>query len=386
MRFIQRGEKKLEIHNSKTFIPVLTLTVGIGLIMAGLILFLRPEINIKGVGIALCVAGAIVCSFVIFKVSQYRYLVFITPEEMLIERNLFGTWKKTLETGGITNIEMKVTVAEDLNAVHSININYASGKQYLMEYTIDDKQAEAVADILCFYFDKPLIKKVPDMPDVEVDPDSLGKSLYHTLREKYPQGIPRKDPPPYDFLLVEKARFRNLLKLISPPRSLVFHSAKYLVGLSVILFAFIACFVPRYTILGIVIFIIGCIYFFVMRAIEVGNFEEIIITPEEMRYHYHHPTSEVKYVIPLEEIKQVKILQQSGYRLKIFDCFKKRDMTTEPDESIENVEVYILTERGVIGIESCLNKDMAEYMEHLIENSVYVMSQKGERERREDFE
>jgi hypothetical protein len=152
--------------------------------------------------------------------------------------------------------------------------------------------------------------------------------------------------------------------------------------LSIILFAFIALVAPVYMILGIGIFIAGCIYFFLMRAIEVGNFEEIIITPEELRYHYHHPTSEVKYVIPLNEIKQVKILQQSGYRLKIFKADKSKENLLEQSEISDDVEVYILTERAIIGIESCINREMGEYLKHLIENAVYVMSQKSEREHR----
>ncbi|MCE1247971.1 MAG: hypothetical protein LWY06_15110 [Firmicutes bacterium] len=386
MRFIQRGEKKLEVHNNKTFIPVLSFTVCLGLILAGLTLFLRPEIHIKAIGIAICATGAAVFIWVLYKVSGYRYLVFTIPEETLIERNITGTWNKTLETGGISNIEIKVDVAEDLSALYSVIINYVSGKQYIMEHTDNDYQAESVADILCFFFDKPLLRKMPNKPDQEIDPDSLNKSMYNTLREKYPQGIPRKDPPPYDFLLVEKARFRTLLKLISPPRSLVFHSAKYIAVLFLVILAFMALFTPRYTIVGVGLFIAGVVYFLLMKAIESGNFEEIIITPEELRYHYHHPTSEVKYVVPLEEVKQVKILQQSGYRLKIFDCFKKKDPLSEPEDQQEDVEIYILTERAVIGIESCLNRDMAEYMKHLVENSVYVMSQKSERERRDDME
>ena len=99
-----------------------------------------------------------------------------------------------------------------------------------------------------------------------------------------------------------------------------------------------------------------------------------------MRYHRHHTTAEIKIQVPLDDVKVIRIIPTSGYKVQRINLFKKEDeLLIKPREGKGGVELYLLTDSGLIGIETWMNKDMAEYIEYLISKGAYVMSQKKRR-------
>lgn len=377
MRFIQRGENKLEVHNHKLSIPMPIAGLGFALFIIGLIVYFLGGFVLKIIAALLTVTGIVILSYVYIKISSYKFYVFTHPDENLWEKNLPGTHKVQLESGMVSSIEIEVSASEDLDAVYEVRIVYSSGKSYAMEFTKDEDQAKAIADIFSIFFDKSITMIVPEIPKRELDVERFEAPLHRRMREKYPKGMPRKDAPHVDFIIPEKARYRDLIRFRYPPYSVLYDISLYFFITTIIIFLTITSINPKYLLYGLGSAILGAVVFFVGRSLESGNLEEIAITPDEMRYHRHHITAEIKIRVPLNEVKVIRIISASGYRIQRLNLFQKEDeMLTKPREGKGGMELYLLTDQGLIGIESWMNKDMADYVSYLISKDAYVMSQK----------
>ncbi|MCD4783995.1 MAG: hypothetical protein K8T10_09250 [Candidatus Eremiobacteraeota bacterium] len=377
MRFIQKGENKLEIHNQKFSIPIPMAGLGFAFFLIGLVSFFLGGLVLKVIAAMLCIAGIVIIMYVYIKISSYKFYVFTCPDEHLWEMNFIGTHKVQLESGMISSIEVEVSAGEDLDAQYKVRIVYSSGKSYAMELTKDKDQAKAIADIFAIFFDKSITMIVPELPKRELGVEHFEDPLHRRMRNQYPKGMPRKDAPHVDFVIPEKARYRDLIKFRFPPFSILYDISLYFFIITILIFLTVTLVNPKYLLYGLGTTILGAVVFFVGRSLESGNLEEIAITPDEIRYHRHHTTAEIKRNIPLEEVKMVHIIQASGCKVHRLNLSQKKDeMLTKPREGKGGTELYLLTDQGIIGIETWMNKDMADYISYLIGKSTYVMSQK----------
>lgn len=389
MRFIQKGEKILEVHNRKKDLPFPLVAAGFSVLAGGMLLFFSwPGFKEEGTrlavlicGIILSLLGIVLAALAYARISRYRYYILTNPEEELWERNLLGTYMERLEEGRIEAVRLKIEPTEDLSARYKVLLDYSSGKSYLMEVTEDEDQAKAIADVLSFHFDKNLIRETPNASPEEFETDRFFDSLYVQLRRDFPQGLPRVNPPAVDFVAMEKARYRHLIRLLYPPKSLIYNLSLYFLLLTVIIMLAVLVVHTRYMLYGLGFLGLGLTVFLIINAIEGGSFEELIFTPENLHYHRHHMTAEIDFKIPLDEIKMILAVPRSGYKIqKLIPINQKAEAFDPPVETKEGVELYLITETAVVGIESWLSPEMANHLIYLIKNAIYIMAQKGERE------
>lgn len=384
MRFIQKEDRLLEIHPDNRELPLPLAALGIVLVLSGLIIFFTGYQDSEGVRAAfylLSLGGLALFVYSVLGISKYKFFYFTHPEEELWQKNLIGTYKVKLEKGGIKNIKLSIEAEEDLSARYEVRVEYSSGKSYTIDVADDDQCAGATADILSCYFDKEIIREVPDSSAEEIDADRFGTSLYERLKVQYPNGIPRRELPPVDFVTIVKSRYRQHIKLLYPPKSVLYHCAQYFLMTAVITALTIVICAVQQIAAAVIIAGAGIVVFLIINSIENGSFEDIIITPEALNYHRHHITAELIKKVPLTDIKMIYILPSTGYKIqRMLPRKKEAEAFGKPVERAGGKELFILTDESVIGIESWLDQEMAEYLKYLIEDGIYVLQQKGERD------
>lgn len=381
MRFIQKKDF-LEVHNYKAVFPLSTTALGVGLSSLGGLLLFKAPTAFQLAGTILLIFGILVVLFTLYMIGRYKYFIITKTDEDLFERNIFGTHKVRLDQGRFTSVEVDESEEKSENPQYEVKLNYPSGKSYTVEITPNQERAKAVADIFSFYFTRELTVKTPGHPPLVLGSDRFEASLYKRLRQQFPQGIPRLDIPEIDFLEQKKIHSTWTLTFKYPPPSLAYTVALQFLFVTLFVFpAMIICY-KNCILYGIAGIIIGLGAFFTVWSLEGDNAEEIHISPEGFRYLLHHPAGDVDLQIPLKKIRIISIVPSSGFRIEKWDLFRKQPvlpMTRE--DTAEICELYVLTDQAIIGIESPLNREMAEYIRYLAENSIYILTQKKERQK-----
>ncbi len=381
MRFIQKKDY-LEVHNYKAVFPLSTTALGIGLLSVGVILLFKAPTAFQMAGTILLVFGILVVLFTLYMIGRYKYFVITKSDEDLFERNIFGNHKIRLDRGRFISVEVDEFQEDKDNLQYEVKLNYPSGKSYTVEITPSQEEAKSVADIFSFYFTKELTVKTPGHPPLLLNADRFEVSLYKRMRLQFPQGIPRMEIPEIDFLEQKKIHSTWTITFKYPPPSVIYTAA--LQFLLVTLFVFPAMIICHKSCIlyGIAGIILGLGAFFTIWSLEGDNAEEIHISPDGFRYLLHHPTGDVDLEIPLKKIRIISIVPSSGYRIEKWNVFRKQAVVPiERKESSEICELYVLTDQAIIGIESPLNREMAEYIRYLAENSIYILTQKKERQK-----
>ena len=380
MRFIQRKEF-LEVHNHKAVFPVSTTALGIGLLALGLIFLFKAGQFFQIAGITLCIFGSLVVLFTLYIIEKYKYYTITIDYEDLWERNFLGTHRVRLDHGKISSVEVDVFGENSKKPQYEVKLNYPSGKSYAIEVTDSQEHAKAVADIFSFYFTKKLIIKSPGEEDLELDTDRFKVSLYKRLQMQYPQGIPRREPPEIDYMEKKKIHSNWTLFFKYPPASLIYTVSLQFLLITILIFIAMAILHTGCILYGIMGLIAGVFAFFTVWSLEGDNSEEISISPDGFRYSLHHPAGDTKIEIPLKRIRLISIVSSTGYKIEKWNLFRKIPaFAVQPGQEDNGKELYVLTDQAIIGMESWLNEEMAEYIGYLAENSIYILTQKNERE------
>ena len=381
MRFIQRKDF-LEVHNYRAVFPISAAALGIGLSSVGGLLLFKAPTAFQMAGTILLIFGILVVLFTLYMVGRYKYFIITKADEDLFERNIFGTHKVRLDHGRFTSVEVDEFEEDKENLQYEVKLNYPSGKSYTVEVTPSQEHAKAVADIFSFYFTRELTIKTPGHPSLILTAERFEASLYKRMKLQFPQGIPRMEIPEIDFLEQKKIHSTWTLNFKYPPPSLAYTVALQFLFVTLFIFpAMILCY-KDCLLYGIAGIIFGLGAFFTVWSLEGDNAEEIHISPDGFRYLLHHPTGDVDLRIPLKKIRIVSIVTSSGYSIEKWNLFRKQAvMPFKPDDSGEICELYVLTDQAIIGIESPLNREMAEYIRYLTENSIYILTQKKERQK-----
>lgn len=379
MRFFQRSDNLLEIHDKKTEIALPLASIGVALILSGIVIFLHEEMTQKILGMLVSVGGLITLILAFSQAAAYKYYRLKLPEEQLWQRNLFGTKEEMIDPGKVDKIQVKQEPekTEECEGAYKVSLIFTSGKTIDILTGADEEDAIATADIVAFILDKEVVVESFEYSDRVLGMERFQLPLHKKMRKKYPQGVPRREPPPIDFLMYEQTRYRDFYKMIYPKPSFVYLILLYVFLISIVFLIVVIAFNPEYLAYGLGFFVLGLAAFLIVRAIEKGSFEDISINPEEFQFHRHNPSEEIEVKVPIEDVKSIRIIPGSGYHLY------NLKMPSEKDNlKVQNGdrELYVLTENGVIGINSDLNQEAADYLKFKLSESIYTMSQKKKNE------
>ncbi len=372
MRYAQTSKDHLDIFPSKGNIPLYLGAGGVALIFCGIVLYLIDSVTVKILSLLIVSGGVFILSLALYQTSLFKFYRLL-PDGKLLAINFFGTKKEQLEDGGIEKISIKHEISKDDTSTYTVKMKFASGKSYDLLATPSEEEAVDTAEVLSLFAKKDFVLESPLHSDRTFSHSRYAESFTEKMRKKYPQGVPRKDPPPFDFILMESGRYRDYYRLSNPRLSHLYHIFLAFLFVSLMTLIAILIFNIEYIAYGLILFIIAIIAFLVVRSIEKGGFEEIIINPDGLTFHRHNPLEEKIIKVPLEKIKGVFIVPPSGFDIKGFNISTDKDSLKIKEGE---AELYIVTEEGIADVKAPLNKESAEYLKYLVEKSVFTMSHK----------